>query len=81
MADKRKIKTRLEMIEDIKNIGRSIILNADDILGNEKYFLKSTVSFIITRDRDEMPTISVTKEFIPEGEIDDIKNLGKEKKK
>ena len=36
----RTIKSREELIEDIINAGKSIINNADSILGNEKYFLK-----------------------------------------
>lgn len=36
----RTIKSREELIEDIINAGKSIINNADSILGNEKIFSK-----------------------------------------
>ena len=46
----RTIKSREELIEDIINAGKSIINNADSILGNEKYFLNCKVTFTIDRN-------------------------------
>lgn len=66
------IKSREELIEDIINAGKSIINNADSILGNEKYFLNCKVTFIIDRNINNIPTISVQREFVPEDNIDKI---------
>lgn len=68
----RTIKSREELIEDIINAGKSIINNADSILGNEKYFLNCKVTFTIDRNINNIPTISVQREFIPEDNIDKI---------
>lgn len=64
------IKSREELIEDIINAGKSIINNADSILGNEKYFLNCKVTFTIDRNINNIPTISVQREFVPEDNID-----------
>ena len=52
------IKSREELIEDIINAGKSIINNADSILGNEKYFLNCKVTFTNDRNINNIPTIS-----------------------
>lgn len=67
---KRTIKNREELINDIINAGKSIINNADSILGNEKYFINCKVSFTIDRNLNNIPTISVQREFIPENNIE-----------
>lgn len=73
MDKNRQIKTYDELINDIKAAGASIINNAESILGNEKYFINVKVSFVIDRNKNNIPTINVSREFIPEANIDVIK--------
>lgn len=73
-----RIKTRAELIEEIKAAGLSIIHNAESILGDETYFLNTIVSFKVERSKDSISTVHVHREFIPEvtleGPIQDVKN-------
>lgn len=78
MAGENKIKTREDLVEEVKKCGQSIIDNADSIIGNEKYFLKTIVQFVVQRNADGLATIQTSREFIPEAMIDE---LGKEKPK
>lgn len=65
-----KIKTKAELVEEIKAAGLSIIQNAESILGDEKYFLNTIVSFKIERSKDSVSTVHVHREFIPEANIE-----------
>ncbi len=80
-SENRNIFTREEMLQQIKDCGESIIKNAEGILGDEKYFLNTTVMFTINRDRNMLPKIDVRRDFIPEQQIDRIVNENKEEKK
>lgn len=66
----RALYTREELKEQIKQCGQSIIDNADSILGDERYFLDLLVSFRISRSRDEIPLINVSRKFTPEQQIE-----------
>lgn len=68
------IYTREEMVQQIKDCGESIVKNADAILGNEQYFLALTVMFEIKRDRSQLPSIMIQRQFLPEHQIEVIKN-------
>lgn len=83
MAQERKIKTREELINEIKFVGQSIIDNADSILGNEKYFLGVRITSNIERNLGNVPTINISRNFIPEGDIESYANekAKKEEKK
>ena len=76
MAEGRKIKTREDLVQEIKNCGESIIKNADSIVGNERYFLKAIVQFVIQRDSNGIATVQINREFIPENVIEDIGKEG-----
>lgn len=80
-SENRNIFTREEMLQQIKDCGESIIKNAERILGDEKYFLNTTVMFTINRDRNILPKINVRRDFIPEQQIDRIVNENKEENK
>lgn len=76
-----KIKTKSELVEEIKAAGLSIIQNAESILGDEKYFLNTIVSFKIERSKDSVSTVHVHREFIPEVNIEGpIQDANQEKK-
>lgn len=67
--------SRDELIQQIKNCGQSIIDNAESILGNERYFESITIIFDINRDKNCIPDIQIQRRFIPESEIENIKNI------
>ena len=75
MSQEKRLYSRNELIKQIKNCGQSIIDNAESILGNERYFESITVIFDINRDRNWMPDIQIQRRFIPESEIENIKNI------
>ena len=75
MSQEKHLYSRNELIEQIKNCGQSIIDNAESILGNERYFESITVIFDINRNRNWMPDIQIQRRFIPESEIENIKNI------
>lgn len=67
------MKTRKELVEEIKTNARGIFDNADSILGDEQYFSDLTVSFKIQRIEDYVPHIDIQRTFIPEKSImDDV---------
>lgn len=75
MSQEKHLYSRNELIDQIKNCGQSIIDNAESILGNERYFESITVIFDINRNRNWMPDIQIQRRFIPESEIENIKNI------
>lgn len=78
MAEQKQIKTREDLINDVRICGQSIINNAENIVGDERYFLKGIIQFIIQRNDNSIPTIQISREFVPEQYIE---NIGKEKPK
>ena len=75
MPQEKHLYSRNELIKQIKNCGQSIIDNAESILGNERCFESITVIFDINRNRNWMPDIQIQRRFIPESEIENIKNI------
>ena len=71
LTKERQMYTRKELVEQIKQCGQSIIDNADDILGNERYFSHLQVDFQIFRSTNQIPCIEITRAFIPEQQIED----------
>ena len=73
MSQKRMMYTYEELLDQIKHCGQSIIDNAENILGNERYFTSVTVTFDIFRNANFMPEIEIKRRFTPELEIEDLK--------
>lgn len=80
MAGQNKMKTREDLVKEIKDCGQSIIDNAESILGDERYLIKVAVQFVVQRNSDSMATIVTSKEFIPEAVIEDLSKESKTKK-
>ena len=57
MSQERIMYTYEELLDQIKHCGQSIIDNAENILGNERYFTGVTVTFDIFRNANFMPEI------------------------
>ena len=66
MPDLNIVKTRKEMIEQVRQAGLSIINHAEDIVGESKGLLTVEVSFLVKRDYEEQPTIEIKRKFIPD---------------
>lgn len=65
------MESRKEKIVDlVKKCGMSIVENAESIVGDYKYGNYLSVTFCV--DATEMPTIDVSREFIPDGIFDDL---------
>ncbi len=60
-----------ELIKQIKDCGQSIIDNAENILGDNRYFLTLNVNFTISRSKEQIPDIEIKRTFIPEKEVED----------
>lgn len=58
-----------ELIHQIQYIGESLIRNAESIVGNEKYIFNITIS-VNELNEDNVPTIRIEKEFLPERYLD-----------
>lgn len=58
-----------ELIRQIQCIGESLIRNAESIVGNEEYICNINIS-ANALGRDNIPTICVKKEFLPERYVD-----------
>ena len=63
---------REELVEHIKACGQSIIDNAEKIVGNYKFDVGTYIELHVG-DCNRQPYISVTKDFIPEKFIENIK--------
>lgn len=62
-----------ERIRRIREVGESLIKNAESIVGDEMYPTSLYISAEITSD-DHPVSISVTKEFVPEKFMERMKN-------
>ena len=61
--------TRDELIRRVRDIGESIIKNAESIVGTEKYKYEIHI-FADVGEYSDFPCISVEKKFLPERYID-----------
>ena len=57
--------SREEIIQNIKDVGQSLIDNADNIANNYKYFRDLTITCYVN-ERNDAPYISIDNSFIPE---------------
>ena len=64
--------TKEEIIENIKDIGQSLIDNANKMVPDYKYFKDITIT-CYANERDEAPYISIDTSFIPENFIERLK--------
>lgn len=58
-----------ELIHRIQYIGESLIRNAESIVGNEKCICNINIS-VNALNEDNIPTIRIEKEFLPERYLD-----------
>ena len=54
-------------IKRVKDIGESLIKNAESIVGSEEYIIG--ISIIANIDLDEVPSISISKDILPENSV------------
>ena len=54
-------------VKRVKDIGESLIKNAESIVGSEEYIL--SINIIANIDLDEVPSISITKDIMPENSV------------
>lgn len=64
--------TREEIIENIKDIGQSLIDNAAKMVPDYKFFRDITIT-CYANERDQAPYISIDTSFIPENFIERVK--------
>ena len=64
--------TREDIIQNIKDIGQSLIDNAEKIIGDYKFFRDITIT-CYANESDEAPYISVDTSFVPENFIERMK--------
>ena len=57
---------KAELIQNIKDCGQSLIDNAENMIGDYKFFRDITITCYVN-ERDEAPYISIDTSFIPEG--------------
>lgn len=57
---------REEMIRTIRDVGESLIKNAESIVGTEKYISDIRISFEVDAHPMGVPYVDVTKTFYPE---------------
>ena len=69
------ILTREELIQNIKEIGQSLIDNAEEIVGAHKY-RRDLVITCYPSESEEAPYISVDSSFIPENLINRMMSRG-----
>ena len=62
----------MDIIQNIKDCGQSLIDNAENIAGSYKYLRDITITCYVT-DNDTVPYISVDTDFYPEKYIDGFK--------
>ena len=60
--------TRNEYIRIVRNIGESLIKNAESIVGNEANLMKIHISADVTPECS--PAIKIEREFVPEKDMD-----------
>ena len=56
--------TRNEYIRSVRNIGESLIKNAESIVGDEKYLKEIHISADVVQDG--VPSINISRSFYPE---------------
>lgn len=66
------ILTREEIIQNIKDCGQSMIDNAEQMVGDYKFFRDITITCYVN-EKNEAPYISIDTSFIPENFIEKIK--------
>ena len=59
-----------EMIDNLKHAAESLITNAESIIGTEKYL--GPINISIDLNWREVPAITVSKEFAPEGFVESL---------
>lgn len=59
-------KARDKLIRKIKQIGESLIKNAESIVGKEEYIASITINCYPCVIGDEPPEIRISKSFVPE---------------
>ena len=64
-----KTKTHEEMIRQVREAGESLIKNAESIVGSEE-FLQSIDITVYINPVERIPSINVSKEFLPERYIE-----------
>lgn len=64
--------TREDIIQNIKDIGQSLIDNAEKIVGDYKFFRDITIT-CYANEKDESPYISVDTSFVPKNFIERLK--------
>ena len=78
MGERKKLemmeRNKQELARRIKEIGESLIKNADSIVGNEQYIKSVYISAEVSTSKD--PVIEIDKEFWPEMFIDRTGNFG-----
>ena len=65
-------KVRMELITQVREIGESLIKNAESIVGTEKYL--NGISISIDFDYFSIPEIDVNKSFYPEKYMERVKD-------
>ena len=56
---------REKIIQNIKDIGQSLIDNAEEMVGNHKFLTDVTVTCYVS-EKDHAPYINVSTDFLPE---------------
>ena len=64
--------TTEKIVETIKQCGQSIIDNAENIAGDYKFQTYLDISIKIPATNDEIASISIDTEFLPEGYFEKI---------
>lgn len=63
---------REKMIQNIKDMGQSLIDNAEEMVGNLKFLTDVTITCYVS-EKDCPPYINVSTDFLPENFIERIK--------
>lgn len=60
-----------DLVRQVRSIGESIIKNAESIVGDEKLLTDLRISASVSVSGSYMPTIEVSREFLPEGYLEE----------
>ena len=60
---------REEIIQNIKDVGQSLIDNAEEMVGNHKFLTDVTITCYVS-EKGRPPYISVSTDFLPENWIE-----------